>query len=300
MQQGNNNISKTHLPSLSKIFSPIVLNNLIKDNYSSYLSELFQNIDILKNIDQNITLGKFFEYIFNLLKKHYRNEYIYKNSIVENILIKKHDLETTQMITEFRVGKSKADIVLLNGTSAVYEIKTEYDTLNRLDDQISSYETAFDLIYVVVPESYLGEMHSKLPDKVGIILYSDQHFLTEIRNAKNNIENIKHEVLFKSLRKPEYLKIIKDNFGFIPDVPNTRIFDECQTLFHQIPITKLQFDFISILKLRNNSKALNNYLRNAPHSTFAYAVSVGEKPHLINKLNDLLNRQMSFFLHQHT
>ncbi|PKG80047.1 hypothetical protein CXF80_18020 [Shewanella sp. Actino-trap-3] len=73
------------------------------------------------------------------LDKHYRYEYFYKNTIANNRLLGRHSLRTAAMITEFRVGRNIADCVIFNGSSTCYEIKTEFDSLSRLDAQLDSY-----------------------------------------------------------------------------------------------------------------------------------------------------------------
>lgn len=44
------------------------------------------------------------------------------------------------MIPEFNVGASKADLAVFNGTSTVYEIKSEIDSTERLKSQMGDYE----------------------------------------------------------------------------------------------------------------------------------------------------------------
>jgi hypothetical protein len=132
-------IDPKYLPALGRLFTPIVMDSLAQKSYSPYLSEVCINSGLLDKIDPATTLGQFFEWVYNLLFKNYRNEYVYKNVLANKILLGKHSLNTSQILTEFRVGRSKADVVLLNGTSTVYEIKSEYDSFARLEKQIQSY-----------------------------------------------------------------------------------------------------------------------------------------------------------------
>ncbi|MEI9986083.1 MAG: sce7726 family protein [Aliidongia sp.] len=53
-------------------------------------------------------------------------------SVTQKILMGKHSLRTASMLNEFRAGSCKADLVILNGTATVYEIKSERDSLTRL------------------------------------------------------------------------------------------------------------------------------------------------------------------------
>lgn len=134
-----NNINFNYLNALSRIFTPLVLDNVAEKGYSSYLTEVCSNSLLLNNIDMDLPFAEFLNRVYSFLFKNYRNEYIYKNVIVNKILLGKHSLKTSQMLTEFRVGKCKADVVVLNCTSTVYEIKSELDSFNRLGKQLGVY-----------------------------------------------------------------------------------------------------------------------------------------------------------------
>ena len=58
-------------------------------------------------------------------------------------------MNTTTALTEIPIAKSKADFVLINGKAVVYEIKTELDNFDRLENQINDYYKAFDHVAVV-------------------------------------------------------------------------------------------------------------------------------------------------------
>ncbi len=280
-------IDRKYLPTLGRIFTPIVMDSLVRKGYSSYLSEVCINSGLLEKIDPLITLGQFFDWVYNLLFKNYRNEYIYKNVIANKILLGKHSLNTSQLLTEFRVGKSKADMVLLNGTTTVYEIKSQYDSFARLDTQIHSYFEIFDYINVITTPSQANKLISILPDKAGILVLTDRNTISTIREPKSNKENINPETLFNSLRKTEYLKVIKEYYGIIPDVPNTLIFSKCKKIFCEIPSVYVHDLTVKILKQRNDIKNLKKFIDKAPTALAAYAISVyGEK----NKMDELLVR----------
>ena len=120
-------IENKYLPALSRIFTPVVMNSLVHTGTSGYLYEVILNSGLINRLDTSMPLKKFFDWIYDLLVKRYRSEYIYKNAIANKILLGKHSLNTSHMLTEFRAANCKADVVVLNGTSTVYEIKSEYD-----------------------------------------------------------------------------------------------------------------------------------------------------------------------------
>ena len=61
--------------------------------------------------------------IYQYLKKEYQNEYYYKNTLLNKLLLGVHSPHTTTALTEVPVGNSKADFILINGKAVVYEIK---------------------------------------------------------------------------------------------------------------------------------------------------------------------------------
>jgi len=283
----NMEIDPKYLPALGRVFSPIVLDSLAQKGYSPYLSEVCINSGLLERVDPATTLGEFFDWVYNLLFKNYRNEYIYKNVIANKILLGKHSLNTSQMLTEFRVGRSKADVVLLNGASTVYEIKSQYDSFARLEKQMRAYFEIFDYINVITSSSQVKKLDSILPNKAGILVLTNRNTISTIREPKSNKENINPDILFDSLRKAEYMRIIKEYYGTVPDVPNTQIYRECKKLFCEIPLVYAHDLTIKILKERTNSKRLKIFIDKAPSSISAYAMSICNEK---NKMQKLLNR----------
>ena len=74
-------------------------------------------------------LSNWFDFFYNLLFSSYRCEYVYKNAIATKLYLGgHHSLQHSLLTNELRIGQSRADVVILNGTSTVYEIKSEYDS----------------------------------------------------------------------------------------------------------------------------------------------------------------------------
>ncbi len=285
-------IDTKYLSALGRVFSPIVMDSLSQKGYSSYLTEVCANCGLLEKIDSSMTLRQFLDWIYNLLFKNYRNEYIYKNVIANKILLGKHSLNTSHMLTEFRVGKCKADVVILNGTSTVYEIKSEYDSFARLEKQIQTYFEIFEFINVITAPSQLEKLKSILPEKVGILSLTKRKTIATIREAKSNMVNINAITLFDSFRKPEYLKIIKEYYGKIPDVPNTQIHNVCKKLFCEIPPVDSHYLTIKTFRERSDSKVLKEFIIKYPMSLTAYAMSICNEKKKMQKIMELLDENI--------
>lgn len=268
------NINQKYLPAVSRIFSPIVMDSLALKGHSAYLYEVCSNSNILEQIEPSMPLSQFFDWIYSILFKNYRNEYIYKNTIANKILLGKHSLNTSHMLTEFRVGKCKADAVVINGTSTVYEIKSEFDSFARLESQVKAYYQIFDHINVVTSNRQALKLKSILPDAVGILALTDRNTISTIRESKSNKKNINLDTLFDSLRKKEYLKVVEEYYATAPNVPNTQIYRECKKLFCKIPPETAHDLTMNTLRKRNNTKVLKEFITKAPASLSAYALSI--------------------------
>ncbi len=285
-------IDKKYYPSIGNFFSPIVLASIENNYHSSYFIEICHNSQLLRNIDLSITIGNFFDSIFHFLLKNYRNEYVYKNIIANKILLGRHSLKTSQVLTEFRIGRNKADIIILNGTSTVYEIKSEFDSFKRLNKQISSYAKAFEYVNIITSPSHIDKALNHLPENIGVLSFTERNTISTVRNPKSNIEHIELSVLFESLRKEEYLQIIKTYYGNIPNVPNTKIFNECKILYCDISVEEAVELTIEVLKKRNHSDFLIQHINNVPYSLIAYVLSLGNNDRRVEKFLNVINRKL--------
>ena len=280
------NINTNNLNTLSRIFTPLVLDSVADNGHSSYLTDVCSNSLLLNKIDMNFPFSDFLNGVYSVLFKNYRNEYIYKNVIANKILLGKHSLNTSQMLTEFRVGKCKADVVVINGTSTVYEIKSEFDSFARLEKQLSAYRQVFDHINVITSEKQAKKLQKELPKEIGILVVTNRNTISTIQKSISNKQNIIGSVLFASLRKNEYLSIIKKLNGAIPDAPNTMIFKECKSLFLKAsPETAHDIAMVELRK-RNEASSITEFLRYAPDSLSAYIISNSNNKSKLQALAD--------------
>lgn len=241
-------------------------------------------------IDKDVTcIGDLLSYAYSEMRKHYRNEYVYKNTIINNI-IKNHSLNKSIIFNEFRVGKSIADLVFLNGTDRVYEIKTEFDSDFRLDNQILDYQKAFSKVFVVIPEVFLDKYFHELAPTIGIMVMTKRGTVRIIREAVENKSHLDKEVMMKCLRKQEYTDII-GHFFRIPETPPVRYFKECLSLFEQIPMNDLHPLFIKTLKKRKQTGT--EYLKEiVPYHLKYLLINLGYDKSHYNKLNTYLETKL--------
>lgn len=188
--------------------------------------------------------------IYSYMNNEYRHEYLYKNTLLNKLLLGKHSLRTTTALTELPIGKSKADFVMINGKGTVYEIKTELDNVERLNNQIEDYYKAFRFVYVVTCEQHYNKIIDMIDENVGIIILTNKNTLKTMREAKDTTTFLDYSTIFKILRKDEFESIIKEAGYLLPIVSQFKYYKECQKLIKAIDLFSLQSYMLNKLKKR--------------------------------------------------
>lgn len=234
--------------SLSQILTPSIFKEVVKkSDYSNLNYRIEKHLDGFVSNDYNSIIY----FLYKKLEENYRNEYLYKNALLNDKLLKEHCLKSTTVLNEFKIGNSIADFVLLNGEVKIFEIKTDLDGFEKLEKQINDYKKFANKIYIVVSANNLAKiMHLYENSNIGIIVFKKNNALKTIKEAKQDKLEFEHLSIFKTLRTKEYLEIIIDKFGFIPNVPNTRIFKESFELIKEIDIATFQSLAFNKLKER--------------------------------------------------
>ncbi|GMM87688.1 sce7726 family protein [Vibrio fortis] len=211
------------------------------------LSRVVSELDLCDS--QEDTVRDIYERVYSEICKHYRFEYFYKNTLINKQLLGRHSLNTATMLSEFRVGPNIADCVLLNGASTCYEIKTEYDSLERLAEQLDSYCSVFDSVYVVCDEKHLEKVAEITPNEVGIIQLTKRNTLSpkrqalDLRDRDINVDNV-----MGSLRADEYKHLAKVLSGHVPSVSNIKMYSACYQIISEADSNDLREQYREVLK----------------------------------------------------
>ena len=260
--------------ALVRLFSATIINQFTKSGRSPLFSRLALESKIANSIGQDKPIRDLFDAAFaELGKKQFRHEYVYKSALTQKILLGKHSLNSASMLSEFRVGKSKADVVILNGTSTVYEIKSERDNLDRLDSQINSYLKVFANVNVITGEHHVDEILVKTPKSVGVLILTDRFQISTIRESINDPGRVKPDVIFDSVRLDEAKKILELFDVQLPAVPNTILYETLKSLFLRLDPTQAHQGMVQILRTTRSLKSLEEYLFKTPKSLRAAVVS---------------------------
>lgn len=284
------NISMNRLRSYSAAFSRNVFSNILSHSDFSQLDWLYSYYD--SNLLDGCSYMDYLSYIYKALTRSYRCEYIYKNEIINQLLLKKYGTKNTIAFNEFKAGDSIVDFAMMNGESKAFEIKTELDSPRRLKKQIFDYRKIFNKCYIVVDVGECEYYATYLDETTGIISlsYERGHVrLDEYRPAKR-IGKIDSDILMKCLRTCEYENIICDYFGELPDVPQHNLFETCKVQMRHIDSDSLNSLFLHEIKKR---KSPTCYLKDSPKILRQIILSLNltrkSQETLINELNNPIN-----------
>jgi len=257
---------------LSIAFSKVVIGDILSKQHSPLFSEVIKKIGLETHL-RGKTYSYIFELFFNYLLKSYRNEYVYKNAIASKIVCGRHKFAASYF-SEFRVWNSIADAMVINGTTTVYEIKTEYDSFTRLESQLNTYQQVFEHVYVVIPESKLTTLEiANIQKNIGIIILTKDYSLSKYRDSKSNIENLSPDMLFSCLRKREYEDIILKYYGYLPEVKPVYVRRECGLLLKKLDVDIIHKEFVNSLKSRYGDKD-KRIMSSFPNSLLSLGMSM--------------------------
>lgn len=99
----------------------------------------------------------------------------------------------------FNDSNRRADLVCLGKHLEAFEIKSKYDSVATLKDQINDYQKCFEKTSVVTAQNHLTSVLKLCPKSVGILVIDESDEITEFRKPSTR----------KRLSKQSLLRMIK-------------------------------------------------------------------------------------------
>ncbi|TXE03077.1 sce7726 family protein [Algoriphagus aquimarinus] len=130
-----------------------------------------------------VTSGSKLEFLRQLNSfalSHFEDELFFKQLLTQSLF-------EENIIGAFEVGAltSRLDLLKINGVTTAYEIKSEFDSLEKLEKQSQDYLKLFEYNYLVVADKHLAKAKIIIPGIFGIYTLKDKS-LKRIRVAKKN------------------------------------------------------------------------------------------------------------------
>lgn len=138
--------------------------------YRSYnlLDSRIQLANLLNAFDQRTTFEdatrlELVKKINALLLRNHHGEANLKYRLAKEFIDKKYI-----GAFEVKANSSRSDFVIINGTTQSFEIKSKFDTLNRLSKQTADYGDVFEFNTLVIDQSHLSKVEELIPSYYGI------------------------------------------------------------------------------------------------------------------------------------
>jgi hypothetical protein len=265
--------SKNELAALPRLFSASVLTELGKRGESPLFSRLVRQTRFGID-DPDLSVRDTFESAFDALTQlGVRDEYVYKTAITQKLFLGRHSLNTATSLSEVRAGECKADLVVLNGTSTAYEIKSERDSLTRLTNQVNHYRRVFAAVNVVCGPIHVSQVLDIVPIDVGVLALSNRFTFQVVREAAISPERTSTLAILNSLRSTEAVSILESLGVEVPAVPNTKKRALLEDLFADLDSHRVHDEMVRTLRRTRSHKEQADFLGSVPRSLRAAVLS---------------------------
>jgi predicted kinase len=224
---------KNNYNKIASLFTGKELYNVLIHEKNSQL-DLYSVRDTNNDEYSQKTNHDLIQELYQKVYPHYPNEYFFKNTLTNKLYLKKSNPQNCAYLSEFPVGNSVADVMMVNHTSRVFEIKTELDKPDRLKDQLVDYRKLFEEVYVVTHENLQEKYLKILPDDVGLYVVTNRSALKRIRKAKINTA-LDPAVMIAFLRIPEMENIIRKTYNTLPEYNTIRKYRAYRLLLNLLP-----------------------------------------------------------------
>lgn len=238
--------------AVSQIFSPALLNKLHTDSHLHSVRELLQTCNIYKN-DCGWNYNEAIACAYEYLKKNYRCEYVYMNEIANQLLLEYHSDNSATLLKEVYSDSSIADIVIINGDTVAYEIKTELDNFERLNNQLSSYDLLYDYVNVVTHPQAVENVVKRTKEAIGIIVLDENGLLKTVRKAAKNNNTFSPSKAILTMRQAELVYAYEKYVGIFPKMGTAEIFMFCYNWYIELDNLMAHSIFKEALKSRKLS-----------------------------------------------
>ena len=268
-------MDSNQLATISRLFSSSVIREMARKGKSPLFARLASQSRLVDSLSASQYVYSLFDTAFSLLEKEgCRDEYIYKAALTRTILLGTHSLRTASMLNEFRVGECKADLAILNGTATVYEVKSERDSLCRLERQVIAYAKVFARVYVIAGENHVDAVIDSVPKDVGVMKLNNHHGIMILREAADRPERTSPGAIFDSIRTLEASKILQLQGMLVPAVPNTELRSALRKLFIKLSPRAAHEGMVRVLKETRKLLPLSDLVDKLPVSLQTAALSV--------------------------
>lgn len=270
---------------LASAFSTRVLRELSRPHPATWARERVAPVAALVEGDSPLSVA--FEVAYQRLVGAYRCEHVYKTAVIQHALATE---PTANAMTGLPVFLSIADVVVAGNAASAFEIKTDLDSLARLELQLFSYSRCFEYVHVVTSGAKASRVIDELPDHVGVLAVDDSVTLSAVRPAVGGYSRIDTTSLFRVLRQGERLAVLERQLGYSADVPSGRLYRRTAELFACLSTETAYTEFVTELRNRDARQRIASAEAGLPPSLIAAAAGLTLSAVAWRRLGHLLQR----------
>jgi len=251
--------------AISQLFAPSLQRKINNSSEEKNIRKFLESCHLYSR-EEKWDFIKGLETAYNYLKYNYRCEYVYKNEIANQLLLKFHSDNSATLLKEVNSNSCIADIVIINGKTVAYEIKTELDSFNRLPNQINKYQTLYDLLYIVTYPKAAKMLLEKLDKKIGILVLDTDGIIKTEREASDNYKIFDSGQAVFTLRQSELVKAYENYVGKLPSMGTALIHTFCYDWYLKLDHKDAHSIFAESLKSRKPAPHQFDLIKQCPPS----------------------------------
>jgi hypothetical protein len=180
-----------------------------------------------------------------------------RKSLHQDFLSDYNHLSESLIVDELKVcnGNAIMDVAVIDGSLIGFEIKSAYDNLSRLTNQMSFYNKVFDFITVVTCKNHLKGVINTVPKKWGIWVVEKEG--NELKKFETRIATVNEDTdafsTAQFLWKTEIIDLIVKR-SLDKKICNKRKWIQWQYLADSLELQDLKNEVRFYLKSRNDWK----------------------------------------------
>ncbi len=168
------------------------------------------------------------------------------------------------LIEELGVGAARVDLALATNRLLGFEIKSDFDTLDRLARQMHAYHCVFDTLTIVTTKTYLSQVEALLPVWWGIwVAEATENATVEVREQRPATSHDRQDPnsLAAMLWRDEAYAFVVDTLGPVVRARATRG-DLQEVIAGQIPLAQIRERVLESLRGRVDLRARSHVASN--------------------------------------
>ena len=258
---------------LSELFTATHLQRLAWYGRSQTLEASIDFLQREGRITKDSLVADVLETAFETLVRKYPIEYVYKACILKKTIFGTYSPNTTALYMEFPISDARADMLLVNGDATIFEVKTRYDTPDRVNAQLAEYYRCFMSVIVVVEEAEVERYLQRLPAHVGVSALTSRFSMSTRRRPMVMAEKLDHTKMFRLMHQKEYYHAVSDLGVDLLNIDPAVRYSTAMEYFARLPIMEAYTRVLSALCNRQRTKRLATLCSKLPQSLHASVFS---------------------------